>query len=61
MTSSVYSIPREPLPDDDDLCPDTGEHPLARCAVEGCPNFIAELEALAPWGTCGRGLKGWAK
>jgi len=59
MTSSVYSIPREPLPDDD-LCPDTGEHPLAHCAVEGCQNYRDELEALAPWGTSGRGLKGWA-
>lgn len=61
MTSSVYSIPREPLPNDEDLCPDGDIHPADDCWRHMCPNYVSELEALAPWGTSGRGLKGWAK
>jgi hypothetical protein len=39
----------------DELCPhgDDNEHNCTQC-------LVAELDSLAPWGTSGRGLKGWA-
>lgn len=44
---------------DDDLCPDTSDHKTWECTKYGCPNLVAELEDLAPWGTSRNGLKGW--
>jgi hypothetical protein len=46
---------------DNDMCPDSNEHPTAHCYRYGCPEYVAELEALAPWGTSRQGLKGWTE
>lgn len=47
--------------EDDGLCPDGDLHPADDCWKHMCSNYVSELEAIAPWGTSGRGLKGWAK
>ena len=46
---------------DDDMCPDTNEHPAEDCRRYGCENYLDELRDLAPWGTSNRGLRDWAR
>lgn len=38
-----------------------GDHLTADCHVHQCESYVAELEAVAPWGTSRSGLKGWAE
>lgn len=68
--SEVHALPVVPaqrvvLPldeddQDDEMCPDGDpSHSADQCHIHQCPNVVAELEEIAPWGTSRQGLSGW--